>query len=376
MKQQLRYWSSLSHMVEKIDRQAEFSGTKQVPENLAIDIKTLNQYLAAHVPGFSEILEFTQFKGGQSNPTYLVTTASGRYVLRRKPPGTLLPSAHAIDREFRVISALHQQGFPVPQPYILCEDETIAGTAFYLMAFNDGPVMWEPHLPEATVDQRRAIYKAMNTTIAQLHIIDINKAGLSDFGRPSQYVARQIKRWSGQYRQSTSSINPDMNRLMEWLPEALPAEEKATLVHGDFRLDNLILTADKSQIAAVLDWELSTLGDPLADFTYHLMQWKMPPSKTGAGTGSLANHDLEALGIPDLETYVEHYCQQTGRENIENLNFYFAYNFFRLAAILQGIVGRVRDGTATNTHAGAMASRVPPLAKCAWQYAVLAGAGS
>jgi len=362
-------------MVEKIDRQAEFSGTKQVPEHLAIDVKTLNQYLEAHVPGFSEILEFKQFKGGQSNPTYLITTASGRYVLRRKPPGNLLPSAHAIDREFRVISALYEQGFPVPRPYILCEDETIAGTAFYLMEFKDGPVMWEPHLPETTVDQRRAIYKAMNTTIARLHLIDIDKAGLSDFGRPGQYVARQIKRWSGQYRQSASGEIAEMSALMEWLPDALPAEQKAALVHGDFRLDNLILTADKNQIAAVLDWELSTLGDPLADFTYHLMQWKMPPSKTGAGTGSLANHDLEALGIPDLDSYVAHYCQQTGRDNIENLNFYFAYNFFRLAAILQGIVGRVRDGTATNTHASAMANRVPPLAKRAWEYAVLAGAG-
>lgn len=363
-------------MVEKIDRQAEFSGTKQVPEKLAIDIKSLNLYLADHVPGFSEILEFTQFKGGQSNPTYLVTTADKKYVLRRKPPGILLPSAHAIDREFRVISALYDQGFPVPRPYIYCEDETIAGTAFFLMAFNDGPVIWEPHLPEATVDQRRAIYKAMNTTLAQLHLIDIDKAGLNDFGRPSQYVARQIKRWSSQYKQSAIDEISEMNALMEWLPDVIPVEEKAALVHGDFRLDNLILTPDKTGIAAVLDWELSTLGDPLADFTYHLMQWKMPPSKTGAGTGSLANHDLKALGIPDLDTYVEHYCRQTGRTDIENLNFYFAYNFFRLAAILQGIVGRVRDGTATNAHASAMATRVPPLAKCAWQYAVSAGAGS
>lgn len=363
-------------MVEKIDRQAEFSGTKPVPENLAIDIKALNQYLVAHVPGFSEILELKQFKGGQSNPTYLITTASRRYVLRRKPPGNLLPSAHAIDREFRVISALYEQGFPVPRGYIYCADGSIAGTEFYLMEFNDGPVMWEPHLPEATVDQRRAIYSAMNTTIARLHMIDIDKASLSDFGRPSRYVARQINRWSGQYRQSTSGEIAEMSALMEWLPDVVPAEEKATLVHGDFRLDNLILTADKTGIAAVLDWELSTLGDPLADFTYHLMQWKMPQSKSGAGTGSLAGHDLNALGIPDLEAYVEQYCQQTSRDNIENLNFYFAYNFFRLAAILQGIVGRVRDGTATNTHAGAMASRVPPLAKCAWEYAVAAGAGS
>ncbi len=351
-------------MVEKIDRQAEFSGTKQVPEPLVMDVRKLNQYLSVQVPGFSEILEVAQFKGGQSNPTYLVTTAQKRYVLRRKPPGRLLPSAHAIDREFRVISALYGQNFPVPRPYLYCADEAIAGTAFYLMEYNDGPVMWEPHMPDATLDQRRAIYTDMNATIARLHSIDVEKAGLSDFGRPDGYVARQIKRWSGQYRQSTSIEISAMSKLMEWLPDALPREEKATLVHGDFRLDNLILTPDKARIAAVLDWELSTLGDPLADFTYHLMQWQMPKSKTGAGTGSLLGCDLKTLGIPDLDAYVELYCHQTGRDNIENLNFYFAYNFFRLAAILQGIVGRVRDGTATNAHAGA------------WEYAVGAGARS
>ncbi len=363
-------------MNDKIDRQAEFSGTKQVPEQLIIDLAPLDEYLKAHIEDFSQIVSLAQFKGGQSNPTYLLTTNQQRYVLRRKPPGKLLPSAHAIDREFRVISALYGQNFPVPRPYLYCADETIAGTEFYLMEYNDGPVLWEPHMPDATFDQRRAIYTAMNSTIARLHSIDIEQAGLSDFGRPNQYVARQIKRWSQQYQQSSSIENPDMNALMEWLPDAIPAEERATLVHGDFRLDNLILTPDKTRIAAVLDWELSTLGDPLADFTYHLMQWKMPVSKSGAGTGSLAELNLERLGIPDLETYVQQYCQQTGRDSLENLNFYFAYNFFRLAAILQGIVGRVRDGTATNTHAKAMASRISPLATCAWGYAVLAGAGS
>jgi len=363
-------------MVDKIDRQAEFSGTKKVPEQLDINLKPLGEYLSANIADFTEITSLAQFKGGQSNPTYLLTTRDQRYVLRRKPPGKLLPSAHAIDREFRVISALYDQDFPVPKPYLYCDDETIAGTAFYLMAYNDGPVLWEPHMPDETFAQRRAIYTDMNSTIARLHSIDIDKANLRDFGRSDGYVARQIKRWSSQYKQSTSTENPEMRALMEWLPDAIPAEEKATLVHGDFRLDNLILTPDKTRIAAVLDWELSTLGDPLADFTYHLMQWRMPESKSGAGTGSLLEHDIESLGIPNLDTYIELYCRQTGRDSIENLNFYFAYNFFRLAAILQGIVGRVRDGTATNTHAKAMASRISPLATCAWRYAGLAGAGS
>lgn len=363
-------------MAERINRQDAFSGTKKVPGQLAIDEKILGDYLVAHLDGFSKILDLAQFKGGQSNPTYLLTTQTARYVLRRKPPGTLLPSAHAIDREYRVISALYNQDFPVPKPYLYCEDDTIAGTAFYLMEFNDGPVVWEPHMPDATRDQRQSIYSHMNATIAQLHTIDFNAAGLGDFGRPGQYVARQIKRWSTQYQQSTSSENSDMDRLMEWLPDACPQEGVAALVHGDFRLDNLILTPDKTRIAAVLDWELSTLGDPLADFTYHLMQWQMPKSKSGAGTGSLIGLDLKSLGIPDLDAYVQQYCQRTGRGGIENLNFYFAYNFFRLAAILQGIVGRVRDGTATNAHAGAMTTQVAPLAKTAWEYAVLAGAKS
>jgi len=244
------------------------------------------------------------------------------------------------------------------------------------MEYKDGPVIWEPHLPGATVAQRQAIYTHMNASMAQLHSIDIDAAGLSDFGRPGQYVKRQIKRWSSQYRQSSATEIAEMSRLMEWLPDVCPEQDKVALVHGDFRLDNLVLSADKTRIAAVLDWELSTLGDPLADFTYHLMQWKMPKSKSGAGTGSLLDLDLAALGIPALETYVQTYCQQTGRKDIVNLNFYFAYNFFRLAAILQGIVGRVRDGTAANAHASAMAGRVLPLARTAWSYAVAAGARS
>ncbi len=360
--------------MKKIDRQSEFSGTKNVSEQLSVDVKILNEYLAARIEGFSGILELSQFKGGQSNPTYLITTKSDRYVVRRKPPGKLLASAHAVDREFRVISALYKQNFPVPRPYLFCADETIVGTAFYVMAFADGPVMWEPHMPQASREQRTAIYQDMNATIARLHSINIADAGLSDFGRPENYVARQIKRWSSQYTASTSRVSTEMDKLMAWLPDACPADDRPALVHGDFRLDNLILSPDKTRIAAVLDWELSTLGDPLADFTYHLMQWQMPKSKSGAGTGSLLGHDLKNLGIPDLDTYVRQYCERTNRSGIENLNFYFAYNFFRLAAILQGIVGRVRDGTATNPRAAAMESQVQPLAETAWRYALLAGA--
>lgn len=361
-------------MVDKIDRQNTFSGTKQVPERLAIDIEKLGSYLSQHIDGFSAIRELGQFKGGQSNPTYLLKTDGVSYVLRRKPPGALLRSAHAVDREFRVIKALYSQGFPVPKPYHYCDDESVVGTAFYVMEFAEGPVMWEPHMPDATKAQRTATFDAMNATIAQLHSIDIEAAGLSDFGKPSQYVTRQINRWSTQYKASEDQMLPEMERLMEWLPDACPPDGKPSLVHGDFRLDNLILSRDKTRIIAVLDWELSTLGDPLADFTYHLMQWQMPVSKSGAGTGSLLGHDLEALGIPSLEDYVQQYCQRTGRDGIENINFYFAYNFFRLAAILQGIVGRVRDGTATNSHAAAMAAQAQPLAETGWRYALLAGA--
>lgn len=359
---------------QTIDRQAAFSGTKDVTAALAFDPETLATYLEKTVSGFRGPLKASQFKGGQSNPTYLIEAASGRYVLRRKPPGKLLPSAHAVDREFKVLSALHGVGFPVAKPLVLCEDVTIVGTMFYLMEYAEGRVFWVPDLPGCDNAERAAVYDTMNATIARLHMIDHEDVGLADFGRPAGYVERQIKRWSQQYRASQTQDIDEMERLIGWLPGATPPDAGAAIVHGDFRLDNMILAKDGPTVLAVLDWELSTIGDPLGDFTYHLMQWHMPRSRFGAGTGSLEGLDLNSLGIPTLEEYVARYCERTGRDGIANLDFYFAYNFFRLAAILQGIVGRVRDGTATNENAAAMESQVRPLAETAWRFAEQAGA--
>lgn len=357
-----------------IDRQETFSGTKDVAAALAFDEARLAGWLEKNVPGFKGPLKASQFKGGQSNPTYRIEAASGTYVLRRKPPGKLLPSAHAVDREFRVISALHGVGFPVARPLVLCADEDVVGTMFYLMDCVEGRVYWTPELPDCDRAERGAIYDTMNETIARLHTIDFEAVGLSDFGKPSGYVARQIKRWSQQYRASETQQVAEMERLIEWLPGATPPDTGAAIVHGDFRLDNMILARDEPKVLAVLDWELATLGDPVGDFTYHLMQWHMPKSRFGSGTGSLVGLDMDALGIPSLEAYVASYCERTGRDGIPNIDFYFAYNFFRLAAILQGIVGRVRDGTATNENAAGMASQVTPLAETAWRFAERAGA--
>jgi len=360
--------------MQKIDRQAAFSGTKDVAEPLRFDPARLEAYLAREVAGFRGPLSVQQFKGGQSNPTYLLETPSRRYVLRRKPPGKLLPSAHAVDREFRVIRALHAQGFPVAEPVIYCADESVAGTAFYVMGFVSGRVFWNPEIPDVTPAERTSIYDAMNATIAQLHSFDPDKLGLADFGRGENYVARQVDRWSKQYRASETQAIDEMERLIEWLPGNLPPAAPVRLVHGDYRLDNMILAPDRAQVLAVLDWELSTLGDPLADFTYHLMQWHMPQEETGGGTGSLLGFDLAALGIPSLPAYVDSYVARTGLDPRPHLNAYLAYNFFRLAAILQGIAGRVRDGTATSEHAAARGQMVRPLARTAWQFAREAGA--
>ncbi|HEY2186861.1 MAG TPA: phosphotransferase family protein [Xanthobacteraceae bacterium] len=356
-------------MTEPIDRQTSFSGTKDVAPPLAIDVARLEEFLASRLPGFGGPLSVSQFKGGQSNPTYLLQTSNRRYVLRRKPPGKLLPSAHAVDREFRVISALHAQGFPVAEPVLYCSDERVAGTPFYLMGFVAGRVIWEPHMPQADARERAAVYDAMNTTLARLHSFDPTALGLADFGRGESYVARQVDRWSKQYRASQTEEILEMDELAAWLPRHLPPPAPVRLVHGDYRLDNIILAPSQPLILAVLDWELSTLGDPLADLAYHLMQWDMPPSETGAGVGSLAGHDLGRLGIPSRGDYVDAYVARTGLDPRPHLPVYLAYNFFRLAAIFQGIVGRARDGTATNEKALAMAPLVRPLARKAWELA-------
>ncbi len=357
-----------------LDRQQAFSGTKDATPALALDAARREQYLARAIERFNGPLTIKQFKGGQSNPTYLLETPTRKYVLRRKPPGKLLPSAHAVDREYRVISALHAQGFPVAEPLAYCADESVAGTAFYVMDFVDGRVFWEPQMPSSHPAERSAVYDAMNETIARLHNFDPARIGLADFGKGENYVARQVERWSKQYRASETEHIEEMERLIAWLPAHIPPAAAVRLVHGDYRLDNLIVAHDAPNVAAVLDWELSTLGDPLADFSYHLMAWHMPHSESAAGTASLVGHDLASLGIPSMADYVDDYVARTGLDPRGALDTYMAYNFVRIAAILQGIIGRVRDGTATSEHAPAKAEMIRPLAVKAWEFAQKAGA--
>jgi len=356
------------------DRQEKFSGTKEVVEAYRFDVKKLEAYLADRIEGFQTPLEVRQFKGGQSNPTYKLITPNRNYVLRRKPPGKLLPSAHAVDREYRAIAALYPTGFPVAKPYVLCEDESVIGTIFYVMDCVEGRIYWGPMLPDCAPKERTAIYEAMNETLARLHMLDYEKLGLSDFGKPGAYIARQVSRWTKQYQLSETEKIPEMDRLIEWLPAHIPPQERNSIVHGDYRLDNMILHPTEPKVLAVLDWELCTIGDPMADFTYHLMQWQMPEGGTSGGTATLLGADLKAMGIPSMDEYVAMYCRNTGRSGIPNLDYYTAYNFFRIAGILQGIVGRVRDGTAANANAAQNADAVRPLAQRAWYFAERAGA--
>ncbi len=358
----------------EVRRQEKFSGTREVDSRLRFDHDRLAAYLIEHLEGFTLPLQVRQFRGGQSNPTYQLITPNAKYVLRRKPPGKLLPSAHAVDREFRVMSALFHARYPVPRHYLLCDDMDVVGTMFYVMDFVEGRIFWDPDLPGMDSEDRAAIYDAMNSTIARLHMLDHEALGLSSFGKPGNYFARQISRWSKQYRASETSDISEMNKLMAWLPDNIPEAESVTIVHGDFRLDNMILAPSEPEVLAVLDWELSTLGDPLADFTYHLMPWYMPADMNVGGLVSLRKFDLQELGIPSEEEYVAAYCDRTGRDGIVNRDFYAAYNLFRLACILQGIAGRVRDGTAASVHAADMARYVAPLATAGYEYALRAGA--
>lgn len=357
-----------------IDRQAAFSGTKEATGALVLDGAQLGDYLAARVPGVAGSVRARQFKGGQSNPTYLVETADRSFVLRRRPPGPLLPSAHAIDREFRVISALHAQGFPVPEPMLYEADEGIIGSAFYVMAFVAGRVFWQPWAPGLDREERTALFAAMGATLARLHSFDPSAIGLGDFGKGENYVARQVARWAKQYIASATETVREMDRLMDWLPTHLPPPQPARLVHGDYRLDNLIIAPHAPQVLAVLDWELATLGDPLADFTYHLMQWVMPASETGAGVGTLLGQDFTALGMPSLDEYIAGYVERTNLDPRPYLPVYLAYNFFRLAAIMQGIFKRSLEGTAVSDNARAMGQMVRPFAETAWRFAREAGA--
>ncbi|HZB91301.1 MAG TPA: phosphotransferase, partial [Stellaceae bacterium] len=341
----------------------DFTGTMPVNERHRFDSQRLAQWMTDHVEGFRGPLAVEQFRGGQSNPTFRLTAGSGRYVLRRKPPGKLLPSAHAVDREYRVITALGDTGVPVARSYALCLDDSIIGTTFYIMDCVEGRIFWDPTLPELAKDERRAVYEAMNAVIASLHQVDYQKIGLGDFGRPGNYFARQIDRWTKQYRASATETIEAMDRLIEWLPQNLPPDDETAIVHGDFRLDNLIFHPREPRIVAVLDWELSTLGNPLADFSYHMMTWELGPE----AYRGLGGKDLDALGIPSKEEYRALYCRRTGRAGIANWDFYMAYNMFRLAAILQGIMGRVVEGTAANVKARESGARARALAEAGWR---------
>jgi len=337
----------------------QFIGTKPVDERHRIDVAALEKYL-----NFG-ILDLEQFKGGQSNPTYRLTAADGRrYVLRRKPPGKLLPSAHAVEREYRVIRALHATGFPVARPHVLCEDESVIGTAFYVMDFVQGRVLWDQSLPGMSPSERAAIWDELNRVISRLHTVDYQAAGLQSFGKPGSYIERQVARWSKQYRASETERIEAMDQLIAWLPQNIPPETGTTVVHGDFRLDNMIYHPTEPRILAVLDWELSTLGDPLADFAYHCMSWHIPPGQFRG----IAGLELASLGIPSEEVYVARYCERTGRTSIDpaHWDFYMAYNLFRIAAILQGIRKRVVDGTAASAHALDAGSRARPMAELGW----------
>lgn len=349
-------------------RQDQFEGACDVRDAHRFDAERLDEYLRSHVDGYRGPLTVQQFKGGQSNPTYLLETPGANYVMRRKPPGKLLKSAHAVDREFRVISALYAADFPVPRPFLLCNDDEIVGTMFYIMEYMRGRIFWDLDLPDCDPEERRAIYDHVNATIARLHCFDYRRIGLEDYGRPGNYFARQISRWSRQYVASEIDKVPAMDRLMVWLPEHIPDDDTSSVVHGDYRLDNLVIHPSEPRVIAVLDWELSTIGHPLGDFTYHLMAWQMP--EIGIGSTGLADKDLETLGIPSEEEYVATYCERTGRsDDIADRDFYAAYNFFRIAAILQGIAGRMRDGTAASAHADRAAKAVPPLAELGWKFA-------
>jgi aminoglycoside phosphotransferase (APT) family kinase protein len=346
----------------------EFMGTKPVAERQKVDLGALSDYMHKHVAGFSGDLQIQQFKGGQSNPTFMLTAGSQRYVLRTKPApaAKLLPSAHAIEREFRVMDALSKAGFPAAHQYALCEDEAVIGRAFYIMEFMDGRVLWDQSMPNMSNAERAAHYDEMNRVIAQLHTIDYKAIGLETYGKPGNYFGRQIDRWTRQYKASETEHIPAMEHLIEWLPQHIPAGEQTTIVHGDYRLDNMIFHPTKPRILAVLDWELSTLGHPLADFSYHCMSWHIVP---GLFRG-IAGLDLKSLGIPTEEDYLARYSERTGIAiHKEDFRFYLAYNMFRMAGILQGIMKRYQDGTAASEQALKNGQAARPMAEMGWEFA-------
>ena len=352
-----------------------FVGTRPVSDQHAFDIEALTAWLSRNMEGFAGPLTVEMFKGGQSNPTYKLVTPAQSYVMRAKPGpvAKLLPSAHAVEREFAVMKGLHGTGVPVACMHVLCEDESVIGRAFYVMEFVQGRVLWDQSLPGMSNDERHAIYDEMNRVIAALHTVNFAEQGLAGYGKPGNYFERQIGRWSKQYVASITQPIAEMDRLMEWLPAHIPAdardETRVSIVHGDYRLDNLMFHASEPRVIAVLDWELSTLGHPLADFSYHCMAWHIPPGSF-RGIGGL---DVDSLGIPRESEYIRRYCERTGITTPDALqhdwNFYMAYNLFRLAAILQGIAKRVEAGTASSAQAASSAAGARPLAQMAWSFA-------
>lgn len=352
-----------------------FVGTRPVAEAHAFDVDRLSDWLREHLSDFAGPLQVEMFKGGQSNPTYKLLTPQRSYVMRAKPGpvAKLLPSAHAIEREYRVMKALEGTPVPVARMLALCEDEAVIGRAFYVMEFVDGRVLWDQSLPGMTPAQRSEIYDEMNRVIAALHCVNPAAVGLADYGHPGNYFERQIARWSKQYQASITQPIEAMDRLIEWLPAHIPPRARddrlVRIVHGDYRLDNLMFDATQPRVQAVLDWELSTLGHPLADFSYHCMAWHIPPGAF-RGIGGL---DLAALGIPSESDYIRRYCERTGLATPDELaadwNFYMAYNLFRIAAILQGIAKRVEAGTASSAQARASGAGARPMAELAWSFA-------
>ncbi|MGE3691025.1 MAG: phosphotransferase family protein [Novosphingobium sp.] len=343
-------------------RADENVGTSKVRDGLRFDEAALAGWMQSHIEGFSGPLKVEQFKGGQSNPTYAISTPEARYVLRRKPPGQLLPGAHDVLREARVQKALGTTGFPVAPIHGICEDESVIGTQFYIMGLIEGRIFWDSAFEEVPKEERRSYFDAMNATIARLHSVDYQVIGLGDYGKPGNYFARQIARWSRQYREDEAAgRDGNMDALADWLPTAIPEGDETSIVHGDFRCDNMIFHPTEPRVLAVLDWELSTLGHPLADFAYHAMMYRMPPEIV-AGIGG---RDPLALGLPSEADYIEAYCQRTGRAEIPNWDFYLAFNLFRLAAIFHGIKGRVIRGTASSAQAAERAESFPTLARLA-----------
>jgi len=332
-----------------------------------IDEHALADWMHAHVPQFRGPMQVDQFKGGQSNPTYRLRTPERTYVLRRKPSGTLLKGAHAVEREARVMAALGSVGFPVPHVYGLCTDDRVIGSWFFVMEMIAGRIFWDASFADVPHNARAQYMDAMNATLARLHSIDYAAIGLADYGKPGGYVARQIERWSKQYLQDEDAgRHPAMDHLLAWLPEHLPQADAVVITHGDFRADNMVFHPHEAHVIAVLDWELSTLGDPLADFAYHAMMFRMPPDILGG----IAGLDVRAAGLPTERDYVDAYCRRTGRDGIPDLDFYIVFNMFRFAAILHGIKGRALRGTASSADAQAMGDRFARVAQIAWEQVV------